>query len=524
MKVRLGKLLACLCCAAALCLQTPAYALVLGGQGGDSEGGEETEPVNYCFELGDIVIDEGESLSYTVIGSEFQTDEESGYYAGKLTFTFSGTVVIRNGGSLSIGPVSIGGKEPRTKIIAELGESARIVVEAGGALNIVGADFEFSGAGTFVRQEPGGIVVFHDSALPEDAAEWSGPVADNSYSAPEDVYLESGTALSEELLPRELGLYVSDRGRESYMDLKLSWELGEHLGQTEGEAVLTGAFMGEDGEKIASLRPLTVNVYWYEQGELAVTDARWTGAEAVTVTLFMDSLPEDVQTSYVWGQTSPSGEVWTDFPDFELKGNAEDGYAAIFFLGSDNEPRYFRLAASDPRGTMFWYSKGFLLPKEDEGEDDQGGNRGGGTTLFPPLREPEPSPEPDPEPSPEPTPTPEPDPEPSPEHTEPPQYTGPGGVLGTTGSEHTMPPTPEPTPSPEPAPTPSPTPEPTPEPEPSASPEVPESDVEIEAPELPDQDEGTNTATTVILAAAGVGICACVGVAAANAGKWKKKR
>lgn len=478
---------------------------------------ERVYPV-HDIELGPLTIGEGEALSYTVVGSQYSPEEGSGYYAGKLNVTFTGPIVIESGGCLSIGPVSIVGTEERSTIMAALGgETPLITVQRGGELIISCADFELTGSGTLIKQEPGGAVNLTDSTLSEDAVEWSGPVADNSYAAPKDVYLEVGTPLTEERLPAELGVYVLDRGQETHKYLALSWDLDGHHGKAQGECVLTGSFLDENGAPIDSMFPLTVSVYWYEPSELVVKEARWTGDQAAAATLLLESPPEELEPWDIRGQTSPDGRNWTDFENFEVTGSPEVGYSATFSLGKDNEPRHFRLVASNSDGSMYWHSKGFLLPTEEDSDEDQGGNRGGGTTLLPPLREPEPSPEPTPEPTPHPTPAPS-------------SGVGSGGsgaAPDTIGSEHSMTPAPEPTPSPTPTPEPEPSPETTEPPEPEPSPEAPPSDdVEIAAPELPPQDGGggAGPVTTAILAAAGIVVCGTVGLAVAKAGPFKKKK
>lgn len=517
MKKRLSILL--ICCVLTLSLGTPTLALVFVPPEGGGEAGGSVEIPEHNVGLGALTIGEGQTVSYTVVGSQFNPEEGSGFYAGQLNLTVTGPVVIESGGCLSIGPISVGGTEKRPVIKAELGETPLITVKAGGQLIIHYADFALTGTGTLIKQEPGAAVSLTGSTGYEDAVEWSGAVVDNGDTAPKNVHLEAGTPLTPELLPSVLDVAVLDRGQESYETLALSWELGEHHGQSEGKAELTGSFLDENGEVLHSLRPLTLTVYWYETGELTVTDARWTGDEAVTAALLFDELPDGLQTYDVWGQTSPDGEVWTDFYDFDVTGDPDEGYTAIFYLYDDNEPRYFRLAASNSDGSKYWYSRGFLLPTEEDSDEDQGGNRGGSTTLFPPLREPEPSPTPTPEPTPTPTPTPEPTPEPT--------YQPP--ILGTTDSEHTISPAPEPTPTPTPEPTPEPTseptPEPTPEPAPTASPgSEPAEDVEIAAPDMPERSStgGADLVTTVVLAAAGIAVCGVVGAAAA--GLFKKRK
>lgn len=490
----------------ALSLGAPALALVFDPPTDVEDGAEAEVPVN-DVELGSVTIGAGQTLTYTVVGSQFTPEEGSGYYAGQLDLTVTGPIVIERGGCLSIGPISIGGQEERAVIKAALGGTPLITVEAGGQLIIHDADFELTGEGTLIVQEPGAAVSLTGSTLPENAVAWSGPVVDNGSDAVDDVYLELGTALTPELLPATLDVSVLYHGRELDATLALSWELCEHYGQREGEAQLTGSFLDEDGEALPSLLPLTLTVRWYEPGKLVVTDARWTGDEAVTATLFLDELPEGLWHFDVSGQTSSDGETWSDFADFEVLGDEEEGYTATFYLYDDNEPRYFRLVASNRDGSMYWYSDSFYLPDEDDSDEDQGGNRGGSTTLFPPEREPEPTPEPTPTPTPEPTPTLSPEP-----------TTAPPLSLPLAGAGEPKPPA---SPSPEPSPTSTVPATSAPTREPAAEPSSAQ-DVEVDAPDMPEQSSSKGAVSTVLLAAAGVCVCALVGAAAA--GLFKKKK
>lgn len=222
MKKRLSTLLICLmCCALTACLAAPALALVFTPPG---EGGAEGIP-EYNIELGNLTIGAGEELSYTVVDSQFETDEAAGIYAGKLNITITGPIVIKSGGSLFIGPIAIGGTEERTSIKAALStETPLITVEAGGQLNISCADVEIDG--TFIKQEQSGLVTLTGTTLPEGSVEWAGAVVDNSYAEPDDVYLEVGTPLTPELLPQTLSAYVMEQGKEQHKTFALSWELG----------------------------------------------------------------------------------------------------------------------------------------------------------------------------------------------------------------------------------------------------------------------------------------------------------
>ena len=152
-----------------------------------------------------------------------------------------------------------------------------------------------------------------------------------------------------ELLPAALGYEVMREGRPSSEDVPVAWDLEGLAGQTSGEAKVTGVFLDGDGEPMASAGPLVQRVEWYEPGRLVVTDAGWTGDQAVTAALFLDELPEDVSENSIRGETSPDGRSWTAFSeeDFEVTGDEEEGYTAIFYLYDDNEPRYFRLVVRD---------------------------------------------------------------------------------------------------------------------------------------------------------------------------------
>ena len=519
----------CLLLTAALGLGCAAGALVYDPPAGDDSGEEETIP-QYGKSLSGT-IGAGQFVEFTTVASKLETDEELGYYAGELTVETTGPIVIEAGGELQIGTLAVGGSEARPLIKGALSaDTPLIVVKAGGRLELQCVDFELSGTGVLIEQQAGGIVSLTSTSLPEGAgASWAGPVVDNAGNQPDDIYLEAGTPLTAELLPATLNYEVMRDGRPSDEDVPVAWNLEGLAGQTTGEADVAGVFLDENGEPLASAQPLKLHVSWYEPGKLAVTDASWTGGEAVTVALFLDKLPEEVSTNNIWGETSPDGRTWTAFAteEFEVKGDEEKGYSAVFYLYDDNEPRYFRLAATDWYETMSWYSDGFYLPTEEDSNEDQGGNRGGSVSLLPPPREPEHSPEPTPEPAPEPTPEPTLEPTPTPTPTplptpEPPQEPQPP-VLDMTASEQTVPPEPEESEDPEETEQPQ-IPEETPsEPEP---PSPPADDVEIEAPELPGlaPDSGMSTGEKVALAAAGVAVCAGVVMAVAGVGPFRRKK
>jgi len=433
----------------------------------------QTEPENnvYTISLDTQIIGNGEWRSYETVspalaGNPFAAD----YYPGDLTVEITGQIVIESGGNLIIGTMSEGDLSQTSPVIrGELLRDGLIVVKAGGSLTLKTVEFDLSGNGLLIVQEPGSSVYFADTELDGDLIQWAPPMVDNTYHQPSDLWLEEGTVLTEALLPGTLKTYLQHQGIQQWTDIPIQWDLSTYEEQSSGELTLAGHFLGVDGQILASSRPLELMVHWYRPDQIVVTNAVWMGETAASAKLQVEQLP-DMATD-IWGEVSADGgATWERWEEFHVRAG-DESTACVFYL-PDDTPRHFRIRASfiSRNYRQYWASDSFLLPEEDG--DDGGGNRGGSITPVAPEREPE---EPDPTPVPEPEPEPqEPDPTPEPEPSEPDPAPTP------------TPPRPRPAPKPTPEPEPEPEPE---EPEPEPTPEPEQEELEPEPTPEPEQEE-----------------------------------
>ena len=534
-----------------------------------SEGVPSQKPENnvYTVSLDTQIIENGQWCSYETVspalaGNPFAAD----YYPGNLTVEITGQIVIESGGNLIIGTMSEGDPSQASPVIrGALLQDGLIVVKAGGSLTLKTVEFDLSGDGLLIVQEPGGSVYFADTELDGDLIQWAPPMVDNAYHQPSDLWLEEGAVLTEALLPGTLKTYLQHQGIQQWTDIPLQWNLSNYEEQASGELILAGHFLGVDGQILASSRPLELVVHWYRPDQIVVTNAVWMGETAASAKLEVEQLPD--MASAVWGEVSlDGGETWERWNDFYVR--EDDEVTACVFYLSDDTPRHFRICASFVSRfyRQYWASNSFLLPEEDH--DDSGGNRGGIIAPVIPEREPE---EPEPDPTPEPDPS---EPEPAPTPTPPRPRPTPGPVKPKPAPEEPesepipepQPEEPEPEPIPEPQPEepePEPTPEPEPEepepeesePEPTPKPEPgtpepkldtePKVDPEIvppsaadpsfsisddpiaasgEAPDQPPEKTGLTPFSQVILAVAGVGACAAAGITVTHKGIFRKKK
>lgn len=384
----------------------------------DETPAEEDEPATdgnsvYTVTLDTQIISVGNDLFYQTVSPALAGNPfAAAYYPGELVVEITGQLVIEEGGSLTIGTMSVESVDEASPVIrGELRQDGLIVVKAGGSLTLTTAVFDLSGEGLLIVQEPGGSVTLTDTSLDDSLIQWATPMVNNTRQ-PSDLWLEEGTPLTDDLLPEQLKTWLQSRGTEQWVDIPLQWDLTNYNGQASGELLLTGHFLDESGDILTSSRPLELTVHWYRPDQIVVTDAVWMGETAASAKLQVEQLPE--MATEVWGEVSTDeGETWTRWEDFHIREN-DDEVACVFYL-QDDTPRYFRIRASNTRMHLYWSSDSFLLPEEDG--DDGGGNRGGSITPTSPAREPEaadpqPTPAPEPEPIiPEPDPTPEPEPE-----------------------------------------------------------------------------------------------------------------
>lgn len=507
------------------------------------DGETTSQATEHHVTLEGRTVGEGETLSYETVAPELAGNPfAADYYPGELTVEITGQIVIERGGCLAIGTLSSGNdKEASPVLRGELAPDGLIVVRAGGSLILKNVTLDLDGEGLFVVQEPGGSVDLTDTEPDPSLVAWAAPMVDNTYQQPRGLWLEEGTILTEDVLPGTLDTYLQYQGAQRWRSLALQWDMDGYDGRTVGEYALFGTFLDENGGALASVRPLTLTVHWYQPGRLVITGAVWMGDTAASAKLELKELPEEA--AEVWGEVSANGgESWQRWDGFELR-RGEAVTTGVFAL-PDPTPRQFRIRAANEREHLYWMSDSILLPKEETKPDDQGGNRGGSTAVIRPGRTPEPAPSPTPAPEPTPTPIPTPVPIPAPtptptpstmptveptplpsvepvptvEPTATPEVTPPAATVPVTPA--TLPPAPVSTVQPTPAPpvghgildmpsTPSADPIPT-SPLSTAKP-TPSPSVGRGIPDAP-PSSAPAPVLQVLLAAAGVAVCALVGV------------
>lgn len=511
--------------------------------------GDVSQATEHHVTLEGRTIGNGECLSYETVAPELAGNPfAADYYPGSLSVELTGQIVIETGGCLAIGTLSIGNEKEQSPVIrGTLRPDGLIVVKAGGSLTLKTAAFDLDGEGLFIVQEPGGSVTLDDTPLEEPLVQWAPPTVGNYHDQPEPIWLDSGTALTEDLLPKTLVSWLQTQGASQRKELALAWSMEDYDGRTDGELTLTGRFLDEEGTPLLSVFPLEVTVHWVKPNRLIITHTTWLGQAAASAKLELRELPEE--TTEVWGEVSADGgKSWQRWEDFQLR-QSETVSTGVFAL-PDAAPRQFRIRAANERQHLYWISDSVLLPKEETKPSDQGGNRGGSTAVIRPSRTPAPAPSPTPTPVPTPAPTPVPTPAPTPTPTPTPVPTPTPGLeptpVPTVEPVATMEPapTPEVTPSaaviapvapatapatlpPKPVPSaerspslpPSPSPEPTAAPSPSIQPSVPPSIApEVTPSPAPAAVRAESPAPIlqVLLVAAGIVACALVGVLTAR--------
>ena len=346
----------------------------------------QTAPASYTVELSGT-ISAGQERHFTTVSPEFAGQQlPEGMYAGNLTVRLTGPVIVESGAMLSIGTLTIGGVDEASPVLqGTLQAGGLIVVRSGGHLKLTDVVLQTSGSGLLIVQEPGANVELILTQVPEHLIQWAPPVVANDQDAPQDVWLPQGQVLTEADLPQTLSTNVQYQGQENRTELQLQWDMSGYDGRTDGSVTLQGNFVQGDGTVLDSVQPLTVTVRWYAPQQIVVTDTRWTGAEACTAALFLMELPQNAE---VWGEISTDGgKSWSRWDAFEILYDVNDAPIGMFYV-PDNTPRYYRVAArqlQDGQPPVHWVSEAFLLPEEES--EDQGGNRGGSTSLPNPDRE-----------------------------------------------------------------------------------------------------------------------------------------
>lgn len=339
---------------------------------------------SYTVTLSSCTIGNGQTLSYTTISSAFADGSlPEGYYPGELTVEISGQIIIEAGGTLAIGPLSIGGPEASPVLSFSGGQ---IIVKSGGSLQLTETVFATDGTTPLIVQETGGSIELQMTQAPEGLIQWAPPLVDNLYQSPDDLWLPEGTLLQQAMLPSSLEVDVQLQGQVTQEQMSLSWNLEEYDGRSTGELVLTGTFLDETGQTVPSRIPLELTIHWYKSNSLQVTKAVWKGETVPVVQLTVLELPEEAD---IWGEVSTdNGKTWERWETedlFFIVENEPEGFVCNFAL-PDETPRMFRIAAQDWFEPLFWQSEAFSLTAPTT--DDSSGNRGGSTTPVSPEREP----------------------------------------------------------------------------------------------------------------------------------------
>ena len=168
---------------------------------------EPPEPDNaYTVILEAQTVASDTNLCYETVSPQFAgMVSPPDYYPGELAVEITGQIVIESGGSLTIGTMSIGSEEEASPVIrGALQADGLIVVKSGGSLTLKDTSFDFTGEGLLIVQEPGASVSIQGMTLDDALAYWAPPMVDNAFHQPEDQWLEEGTVLTEELLPKTL--------------------------------------------------------------------------------------------------------------------------------------------------------------------------------------------------------------------------------------------------------------------------------------------------------------------------------
>ena len=352
----------------------------------DGSSPQESHTESYTVSLDNLHIQDGQHIYYTTISSEnLGNSIPEGYYPGDLLVEVTGAVVIEAGGSLTIGTLSLGG--PEKSPILSFSQSGQIIVKAGGQLILTDTILSPSKEDLCIIQEPGGSVVLQMTQVDPQLIQWSGPLVNNLYTAPDDLWLTTGTPLTTEQLPSTMNVSVENKGTEEDTLLLLAWNLDEYNGQINGELTLTGNFLTDTGQILTSMLPLKITVHWYSPEKLIVSSAVWKGETVPTVQLTVENLPEFVT---IWGEVSADhGATWTRWEsedEFFVAPVESKGNACIFVL-PDETPRMFRIKAEDSWKHLYWQSEEFYLHPEEQ--DDSGGDRGGSVSPISPDRQPD---------------------------------------------------------------------------------------------------------------------------------------
>lgn len=328
-----------------------------------------------------LVVEAGENIGYQTIAANLLPEPMDGYYPGGLTIETGGQIIVKAGGSLTIGKISVGGPESSPILRGVLREDGLIRVEAGGRLVLNDVTLEMEGSGLTIVQEDGAIVETHDMDLTENIR-WGVPVVDNTFWQPESLWLKSGTPLTAEVLPGQKLMSLIDQGVPQQTILTIRWTIPDHM--PADEVTLTGTYLNENGDPLLSVRPLTLTVHWYTPESIQITKTDWYGSTTPLARLYVNHLPEHTD---LWAEYSEDeGVSWTRMEIYDI----DRADLCCTIAPPDSTPRLYRLAAEYSDGTRHWISDSVLLPKAETDPNDSSGNRGGSIDPAPPDRDPVP--------------------------------------------------------------------------------------------------------------------------------------
>ena len=358
-----------------------------GSLGGSSDGSSDdsdlsTQIPQYTVQLSQDDIPQAGCLAFTTIHYSFANRPiPPDMYPGRLTIEITEPIFIPSGVSLDIGTLSIGGNEERPVIKGQFSDTPLITLAEGASLTLRCVDFDISGNGMFLKQEDGVSFDCIDTTIPEEWLEDSTPIVNHQNQAPDDIWLLEGTILESGMLPTSLYTYVQQNGTETLQEIAIQWDLQPYDGRTTGEITLSGTFLDENGNVLASLLPLEITIHWYQPDNLSVQEVTWKGNDLSLVQFTLPYLPETV--CEIWGEVSEDNQkTWVSVP-LELQQN--DKYGIVCAFQAPSGTAYdCRLAAIDIYGKRL-YSESV---RRTEDGDDTGGNRGGATTPNTPDREP----------------------------------------------------------------------------------------------------------------------------------------
>lgn len=243
--------------------------------------------------------------------------------------------------------------------------------------------------------------------------------------------VKRGETLDDKMLPAAISACINHNGTNiyPYEEVPVTWDLSGH-GEDQKlrrRFAVTGEFEGMASQTAPGC---TVVYDDFPLTFLEVNVVKMEGTYGDTYRLRGTfSKPEDRLPITVAQEYSFDGKNWTLYQE-ETITTLSSGFSITLFAGTEDLERYselfIRLSWNDD-GTMYYSNVlGFAMDSLEVNEEP-GGNRGGGTDIIDPPKQPEPDPEPETTP-----------PEASEPETAPPPVTSdpPPGQPGNSGTDH----------------------------------------------------------------------------------------